>query len=289
MKKDFFVIVCIVILAILIAFILNVSLSNGNLINTNLTLDSWLNFWGGYCGGIFTAIVGYLAIIYSNRNSEKAIKQQYNLLKEQDKRKQINEYNECLKSNLNLLNTVDIKGVTTYINLSDLAISKKEIVKRKSQIYSCDLQLRYIFQFDIRQDKSEIESKYYDCWIKSRTDLSTLLDKQMDVILRIEQNQSDCKSSRIHQEIINNSEQILKYETDLTKRKEHENDIIASRNKLAILYSQINKCTQDIDALIENIDLLSTTLSLDAKSLFDLSILLLNEKEHSSCQPNPKT
>ena len=60
-------------------------------------------------------------------------------------------------------------------------------------MFSCDLQLRYIFQFDVRQDKSEIEREYYKCWIKSRTDLSNLLDKQMDIIRRIEQNQSDYK------------------------------------------------------------------------------------------------
>ena len=67
---------------------------------------------------------------------------------------------------------------------SDSTLAKKEIANKKSQIYSYDLQLRYIFQFDTKQNKSEIEKKYYECWIKSRQNLSDLLDKQMDIIFR---------------------------------------------------------------------------------------------------------
>lgn len=48
-------------------------LTYGNVIKTNLSNDSWLNFLGSYSSGIFAVVVGYLAIIYSNRNSEKAI------------------------------------------------------------------------------------------------------------------------------------------------------------------------------------------------------------------------
>ena len=55
-------------------------LTYGNIIKTNLSNDSWLNFWGSYSSGIFAVVVGYLAIIYSNRNNEKAILQQEKLL-----------------------------------------------------------------------------------------------------------------------------------------------------------------------------------------------------------------
>ena len=65
---------------IAIAFIINMLLTYGNIIKTNLSNDSWLNFWGSYSSGIFAVVVGYLAIIYSNRNNEKAILQQEKLL-----------------------------------------------------------------------------------------------------------------------------------------------------------------------------------------------------------------
>lgn len=61
-KKYFLIVGCIIVLAVLVAYIINISLSYGDLISTHLTTDSWLNFWGGYCGGIFAAIVSYLVI-----------------------------------------------------------------------------------------------------------------------------------------------------------------------------------------------------------------------------------
>ncbi len=73
MKKDLYVVLGIIISGIAIAFIINTMLTYGNVIKTNLSNDSWLNFLGSYSSGIFAVVVGYLAIIYSNRNSEKAI------------------------------------------------------------------------------------------------------------------------------------------------------------------------------------------------------------------------
>ena len=80
MKKDLYVVLGIIISGIAIAFIINTLLAYGNVIKTNLSNDSWLNFGGSYSSGIFAVVVGYLAIIYSNRNSEKAILQQEKLL-----------------------------------------------------------------------------------------------------------------------------------------------------------------------------------------------------------------
>ena len=73
MKKDLYVVLGIIISGIAIAFIINTMLTYGNVIKTYLSNDSWLNFLGSYSSGIFAVVVGYLAIIYSNRNSEKAI------------------------------------------------------------------------------------------------------------------------------------------------------------------------------------------------------------------------
>ena len=74
-------------------------LTYGNVIKTNLSNDSWLNFWGSYSSGIF-------AVVYSNRNSEKVIMQQDKLLIHQQNIKKLDEYNDCLKNNLALLNIV---------------------------------------------------------------------------------------------------------------------------------------------------------------------------------------
>ena len=103
-KKDLYAVCGIIVSGITIAFIINMLLTYGNIIKTNLSNDSWLNFWGSYSSGIFAVVVGYLAIIYSNRNNEKAILQQEKLLIRQQNIKKLDEYNNCLKNNLALLN-----------------------------------------------------------------------------------------------------------------------------------------------------------------------------------------
>ena len=121
-KRDWVIIGCIIVGGIVIACLINWSLTYGSWIKTNLSIDSRLSFWGSYCGGIFAAIVGYLAIIYSNRNSEKAIHQQEKQLIHQRIVKKLDEYNDCLKNNLELLNIVDIMGITVGIDYQNLSL-----------------------------------------------------------------------------------------------------------------------------------------------------------------------
>ena len=99
----------IIISGIAIAFIINTLLAYGNVIKTNLSNDSWLNFGGSYSSGIF-------AVVYSNRNSEKAILQQEKLLIRQQNIKKLDDYNNCLKNNLALLNIVDVMGITVGLD-----------------------------------------------------------------------------------------------------------------------------------------------------------------------------
>lgn len=99
-KKNLYAVWGIIVSGITIAFIINMLLTYGNIIKTNLSNDSWLNFLGSYSSGIFAVVVGYLAIIYSNRNNEKAIQQQEKLLIRQQNIKKLDEYNNCLKNNI---------------------------------------------------------------------------------------------------------------------------------------------------------------------------------------------
>ena len=47
-KKDLYAVWGIIVSGITIAFIINLLLTYGNIIKTNLSNDSWLNFWGSY-------------------------------------------------------------------------------------------------------------------------------------------------------------------------------------------------------------------------------------------------
>lgn len=136
----------IIISGIAIAFIINTLLAYGNVIKTNLSNDSWLNFGGSYSSGIFAVVVGYLAIIYSNRNSEKAILQQEKLLIRQQNIKKLDDYNNCLKNNLALLNIVDVMGITVGIDHQNISLSKSAICQMNiQQIYSIDMYLKLMY------------------------------------------------------------------------------------------------------------------------------------------------
>ena len=62
-KKDLYAVWGIIVSGITIAFIINMLLTYGNIIKTNLSNDSWLNFWGSYSSGIFAVVVGWMIII----------------------------------------------------------------------------------------------------------------------------------------------------------------------------------------------------------------------------------
>lgn len=66
LKTDLIVVLLIAAVGITIAYLINLALTYGNFIPTVVSNDSWLSFLGGYCGGIFALIIGYLAIRHSN-------------------------------------------------------------------------------------------------------------------------------------------------------------------------------------------------------------------------------
>lgn len=281
MKKDFKSIIIIIIVGILIAFLLNLALTYGNLIETSISKETWLNFWGSYCGGLFAIIIGYLAIVHSNRNSEKAINQQYNLLKQQHKEKRLDEYNRCLRNNLELMNAVDAVGITVAIDHEHLSLTKAEIVKKKSLIFSYDLQYRYVFEVDSNTNKTEIEERYNNCWIESRTLLSNLLDIQLNFIIRISQNNAETHIKLNNQGILSALQRLLELTTNKAEVDKYYARISETKMELDALDASLRTYKSDVDTMTKEIKRLMDLLLDKTKELFDLSILLMKEKENT--------
>lgn len=277
-RKDWFVVTGIITSGVLIAFIINWSLTHGNIFRTNLSNDSWLSFWGSYCGGIFAAVVGYLAIIYSNRNSEKAIQQQEKQLKHQQIAKKLDEYNACLKNNLDLLNVVDIIGIAVGVDYQNLSSIKRDICRKKTQIYATDLQYRYVFEVDVPREKTALDLKYDEIWKKSRGGLSDLLDVELNLIERINQNHYDISLKGNYQQRL----EILRHSCDDKHRDERLSEIQSIVLEIEHLDERISSYYKDVDILQASIKESSNKLMFDVKILFDLSILLIKEKESLS-------
>lgn len=280
MKKDIIIVTTIFVVGILIAYGLNIALTYGNLIETSISKETWLNFWGSYCGGLFAIIIGFLAIVHSNRNSEKAINQQYMLLQQQHKEKRLDEYNKCLRNNLELMNAVDVVGITVAIDHDHLSTSKAEIVKKKSLIFSYDLQYRYVFEVDSNNNKTEIEEKYNNCWIEAHSLLSNLLDVQLNLIVRISQNNAETHIKLNNQGIISALQRLIELSNNKNDIAKYQEKVAETHKELELIESSIRIYKNDVDAMTIEIEYLMDMLLVKAKELFDLSILLMKEKEN---------
>ena len=280
MKKDIIIVTIIFVVGILIAYGLNIALTYGNLIETSISKETWLNFWGSYCGGLFAIIIGFLAIVHSNRNSEKAINQQYMLLQQQHKEKRLDEYNKCLRNNLELMNAVDVVGITVAIDHDHLSTSKAEIVKKKSLIFSYDLQYRYVFEVDSNNNKTEIEEKYNNCWIEAHSLLSNLLDVQLNFIVRISQNNAETHIKLNNQGIISALQRLIELSNNKNDIAKYQEKVAETNKELELIEASIRIYKNDVDAMTIEIKHLMDMLLVKAKELFDLSILLMKEKEN---------
>lgn len=280
MKKDIIIVTTIFVVGILIAYGLNIALTYGNLIETSISKETWLNFWGSYCGGLFAIIIGFLAIVHSNRNSEKAINQQYMLLQQQHKEKRLDEYNKCLRNNLELMNAVDVVGITVAIDYDHLSTSKAEIVKKKSLIFSYDLQYRYVFEVDSNNNKTEIEEKYNNCWIEAHSLLSNLLDVQLNFIVRISQNIAETHIKLNNQGIISALQRLIELSNNKNDIAKYQEKVAETHKELELIEASIRIYKNDVDAMTIEIKHLMDMLLVKAKELFDLSILLMKEKEN---------
>lgn len=280
MKKDCIRVAIIFIVGILIAYVINLVMTYGNPIGSSISNETWLNFWGSYCGGLFAVIIGYLAIVHSNRNNEKAINLQYEILKQQHKDNKLNEYNKCLVSNLELLNVLDSVEVCVAVDYENLSLSKSEIVRKKSLIYANDLRYRFVFEVDFNCSKTDAEKQYDNCWIEARALLSDLLDSQMDLIMRISKNQNEIALISNKKEVLYNLSQIIGIRSNCEDVTLYQSRMVDTEKDIETLVDSVNTYKNDIDKLSDKINRERELLLLKNKELFDLSYLLMNEKRN---------
>lgn len=284
-KKDTFIFFLIVVCAIVIAYALNVALTHLSIIQSSMDVNNWLLFWGSYIGGVATLIAIFLTIRQNSKNNASLVKQQNNLIERQYKEKKLDQYNESLRNNLELLNIADTSGILATIRHSDLVKTKEAIVKKKSLIFSFDLQFRYVSKVDLFGCSSQTEQVYYAKWIEARQLLSDILDLQLSFIERVAENQYsiDLRKSLSGMITIQRQQEETMQQKGLSiDTAEYQNLLKDITNNIADYKKadeSILKFQADINIIIEKITPLSENLSIKSKELFDLSILLIDEKE----------
>ena len=236
----------------------------------NISPESWIQLVSGF-GAV---VVALLAIIHGNKNSRKALQQQNRIIQYQHNERRLDEYNGCLRDNLELLNFVDVVGPMVYMSHADYSQTKREICSRKSKIYSYDLRFKYLFS-NGDLDKTSLQKEYEACWDQSTTTLSVLLDKMLDYVDYLSQSAAENEIMK------NNNRQIESYlrmiEQDMNNSSQYSLEIERLRNELIDLSLRQSKLKDNVDKFTDDIHELINELRNQSVVLFQLSQQLMKE------------
>ena len=235
-----------------------------------ISIVSWIQLFSG----LAAVIVAWMAIIHGNKNSRKALEQQNRIIQYQHNEKRLDEYNECLRDNLELLNFVDLVGPMVYMSHVDYSQTKREICSRKSKIYSYDLRFKYLFSNGSLENPN-LQKEYEVNWDQATKTLSILLDKMLDYVNYL----SQCASEN---EIMkNNNRQIEIYsrmiELDMNNSSQYSLEIEHLRNEQIELSQHQSKFKDTVDKFTDDIQVLINELRNQSVVLFPLSQQLMKE------------
>ena len=219
-------------------------------------------------------MVALLAIIHGNKNSRKALEQQNRIIQYQHNERRLDEYNGCLRDNLELLNFVDVVGPMVYMSHADYSQTKREICSRKSKIYSYDLRYKYLFS-NSDLDKTILQKEYQLNWDQATKTLSVLLDMMLDYVNYLSQNAAE------NEILKNNNRQIEIYtrmmELDMNNSSQYSLEIERLRNEQIELSLRQSKFKDTVDKFTEDIQVLINELRNQSVVLFQLSQQLMKE------------
>lgn len=236
----------------------------------NISPDSWIQL----VSGLGALVVALLAIIHGNKNSRKALEQQNRIIQYQHNEKRLDEYNGCLRDNLELLNFVDVVGPMVYMSHGDYSQTKREICSRKSKIYSYDLRFKYLFS-NGGLGKTCLLKEYEASWDEATKTLSVLLDKMLDYVNYLSQYAAENEIMKnINQQIEIYSRMI---ELDMNNSSQYSLEIESLRSELIELSLRQSKFKDTVDKFTEDIQVLINELRNQSVVLFQLSQQLMKE------------
>lgn len=187
-KKEKLYIVLIAIGALGLAFIINILLSSEwELIPSAFSKKEWFVFWTSYTTGVLAIIIGYLTIIFANRNSQRAIEQQTAILIRQKSDEVYKEIKEEINKQINLFNVVRFTSTTLMANGIDLSGTKGKVLEKKSLIAernTCWALLKSLYLSS--EYVSPITDEYDKVWTAASNKLETYANFELELFRAIE-------------------------------------------------------------------------------------------------------
>lgn len=175
-RKDWFVIILIVIGAIIIASLLNILLSIEGFIPTKFSQSEWFSFWSTYLTGIFALVIGYIAISFGNKNSELALKQQTELLRKQENNRIKAEILDIIEKQYQLFNILKHSSAIIAINYDELPKMLQHVNEDRALVHEqCNTWNLYI-QLNLQSPSLAL---YVNDYQKNWSEAVSLLDKYL--------------------------------------------------------------------------------------------------------------
>lgn len=179
-KKDLYVIIGIIVVTSLTAYVLNILLSIEGFIPTEFERSQWLSFWATYLTGIFALIIGYLAISFANKNSEKALQQQTKVLRLQENGRIKGEILCRIKKQYELFNVLEYCSAIYNCDQEDNSAQLQRLVDDRARLHKeCNTWCLFVPLYLQSPKLAPFVNEYQRCWSESTDILDEFLKLQI--------------------------------------------------------------------------------------------------------------
>ncbi|MBQ0160865.1 MAG: hypothetical protein KBT28_09645 [Bacteroidales bacterium] len=202
-KKDWLVTISIVCGAAIIAYLLNVILSADGFIPSSFAKSEWFSFWTTYLTGIFALIIGYLAISFANKNSEKALSRQTFLIVKQENDRIKTEIREVIKTQYEIFNVLKHCSIFVTFNLDDIPGMLQTVVDDRAKVHDQCNAWNLFAQLNLQSPYlAQAVNEYQQCWGESSSLLDQYLKQQIEYLQKIRTADGALKSVDIYDKMI---------------------------------------------------------------------------------------
>lgn len=180
------IVASIVIGAIVIALLLICGLSVDGYMPTKVTKSDWLSFWSTYLTGVSALVIGYLAISYANKNSEKALKQQTVLLIRQDNDKIKAQISDIVNRQYRQINVLNHCSTFVALDLDDIPGMLQRLADDRAQLHDLCNEWCLFYRLHLQHPEiTELVNRYQGCWAEASSLLDEYLKLQIDYLKKV--------------------------------------------------------------------------------------------------------
>lgn len=276
-KNDWKVVGGILVGAIFVAYLINVLLSIDGFIPSAFSSKDWFGFWTNYTTGVFAVIVGYLAISFSNRNSERALRQQNMLLLKQDSDKIKEEIVKEIRIHNSLFNILDHCVTFIAINHDDIPGLNARVMHDRAKVNECRLNWNFIKQMYLSSHYlEEVVEEYDKCWGESVSILDEFLVLQTNLLLKVQEQGRAVHSIGLYDQILVNQKlkKNLSCHIDDEELEKEIQDTINGRDEQLLIKES---CVKEIDEMISKSKTFVDRILAAQDALITVTICLLSK------------